>query len=232
MVPFRGKPLLEHLVGTLRRCGISDIVVVRGPLGDKITYTDLRYVDDLDGHNMLHSLFKAEHELTGDLVVTYADILYEDAVLWQLLAASGDISVAVDLDWKRYFSERAPDPYSIAESLVINNGAIQLVGTPINRPEDVQGQYIGLLKLTGDGTSQLRQCYWKYRSERWGKPWQQARQFENAYITDILQQLIDDGMSVRPACFRGGWVEIDTAADYERLLELDRKSTLPEFLRC
>jgi len=195
-----------------------------------MTYPDLRYIDDLDGYNMLHSLFKAEHELTGDVVVTYADILYEDDVLRKLLAASVDIAVAVDLDWKKYFSERSPDPYSIAESLVINNGAIRLVGTPITRPEEVQGQYIGLLKLTGNGTSQLRQCYWKYRSARWGQPWQQARQFEKAYITDILQQLIDDGTSVSPACFRGGWIEIDTATDYERLLQWDRDGTLPEFL--
>ena len=230
MVPYRGKPLLDHLLATLRRGGIDDIVVVRGPLGEQLGDRGVRYVDDLDGHNMLHSLFQAESELTGDVVVTYADILYADSVLQAVLASAGDISVAVDLDWKQYFSTRAADPYTIAETLVMRDGAITLIGTPVASPEQVQGQYIGLMRFTAAGASLLRECYWKYRRARWGQPWQQAQTFEKAYITDILQQVIDDGTTLTPACVHGEWVEIDTASDYERLLAAERAGTLPEFL--
>jgi len=230
MVPFRGKPLLDHLLTTLRRGGIDDIVVVRGPLGEQMGERGVRYVDDFDGHNMLNSLFRAERELTGDVVVTYADILYADSVLQCVLASEGNISVAVDLDWKPYFATRAADPYEIAETLVMRDRAITLIGTPVTDPGQVQGQYIGLMRFTAAGASRLRECYWKYRRARWGQPWQQARAFEKAYITDILQQLIDDETAVTPACFHGGWLEIDTASDYERLLAAERAGTLPEFL--
>ena len=36
MLNFNGKPLIEQQVETLRRCGITDITIVRGYMPDKI----------------------------------------------------------------------------------------------------------------------------------------------------------------------------------------------------
>jgi L-glutamine-phosphate cytidylyltransferase len=37
-----------------------------------------------------------------------------------------------------------------------------------------------------------------------------------AYLTDLLQHLIDSGFPVTPVVIEGGWREIDTVQDLER----------------
>ena len=36
-----------------------------------------------------------------------------------------------------------------------------------------------------------------------------------AYITDLLQELVDRGVAVHCTLIQGGWLEIDTLQDYE-----------------
>ena len=42
------------------------------------------------------------------------------------------------------------------------------------------------------------------------------RAFEVAYLTDLLNDLIESGEVMRPAFIDGGWREIDTVEDLER----------------
>jgi NDP-sugar pyrophosphorylase family protein len=49
-----------------------------------------------------------------------------------------------------------------------------------------------------------------------GKPYGRAPKFEVAYLTDLLNDLIESGEVMRPAFIDGGWREIDTVEDLER----------------
>jgi choline kinase len=231
LIPFRGLPLISHLIEVARSCGINDIIIVRGFLRDKINIPDVKYVDNPDGYNMLHSLFCADEELNGEVVVSYADILYETAVLKKLLVAASDISVVVDTAWEEYYRARADDPFSIAESLVMRDGKILKIGTEAKSTANVQAQYIGLMKFTNKGVKQLRDCYWENRRLFWGQPWQQAQRFELAYMTDILQALVDSGIEVSAVPIKNGWLEFDTASDYERAITWDIEGSLSRFIR-
>jgi choline kinase len=230
LIPFRGLPLLSHLIDVATTSGISDIVIIRGFLRDKVNVKGVKYIDNPDGFNMLHSLFCADEELNGEVVVSYTDILYEPAVMEELLNAASDISVVVDMAWEEYYRARADDPFSIAESLVMNDGKILEIGKPVKDTASVQSQYIGLMKFTGRGIEQLRDCYWKNRRLSWGQPWQQAQRFELAYMTDILQALIDSGIEVSAVPIEHGWLEFDTASDYERAVKWDEEGTLSRFI--
>ena len=61
---------------------------------------------DFGTTNMVESLFCAEHKLTGDVIVSYADIIYEPSVLRGLLNKNGDVVVTVDSCWKVYWKAR------------------------------------------------------------------------------------------------------------------------------
>jgi len=55
----------------------------------------------------------------------------------------------------------------------------------------------------------------RYR-DRDDAPFQRAPQFRVAYLTDLLQHLIDAGVPVSPVPIQGRWREIDTVQDLER----------------
>ena len=44
-----------------------------------------------------------------------------------------------------------------------------------------------------------------------------ANSFQEAYITDMLQEIIDSGYNVSPVIVDGNWSEIDTPQDLERV---------------
>ncbi len=51
-----------------------------------------------------------------------------------------------------------------------------------------------------------------------------APTFRNAYLTDLLQLLIDTGTHVDPIMIRGEWREIDTGQDLDRARQLVQSS--------
>ena len=61
------------------------------------------------------------------------------------------------------------------------------------------------------------ELYEQLSKSHWDEPWQQSgKPFRQAYMTDLLQELIDQGERVKAVQIRGGWLEFDTNADYER----------------
>src|SRR5450755_634768 len=104
LLKIGGLSLLERQIETFRRLGIHDIVVVKGFAAEKILIEGVRYyIDEKHRYNMVYSLFCAEPEIHGDVIISYADIIFEDSVLQSLLNAfSHDITVTVDTRWEDY----------------------------------------------------------------------------------------------------------------------------------
>ena len=118
---INGLSLLQRQVQSLRTCGIHDLVIVRGFKARTIEVPGARYYLDPDYEhaNMVHSLFCAEEELKGDVLIAYADILYDTVSLARLLnATQNDIAVAVDMNWETYYRARYGDPLSPISELV------------------------------------------------------------------------------------------------------------------
>ena len=47
------------------------------------------------------------------------------------------------------------------------------------------------------------------------KPFHDAPSFEKAYLTDMIQELIEQNILVEPIIVDGDWCEIDTPQDFE-----------------
>ena len=54
--------------------------------------------------------------------------------------------------------------------------------------------------------------------------------FQQSFMTDFLQGLINDGCKLRAIEIENGWLELDTIYDYDKYVKLYSKNKLSEFI--
>ena len=221
MLMFGEKTLLERQLEVYKDCGIKDISVVRGFKKEKINYKGLNYYDNTDYHNnnILNSLFYAEEAITGNVVISYSDILFDTSVVSRLLESNADISIVVDIDWRGYYVDRKDHPVEEAEKVIFDaNNEVLKIGKVITTKQDVYGEFIGMLKLSPRGSEIIKLHFNRAKKIFWDKPFQRSQTFQKAYITDLIQDMVDMGVSIHCVIIERGWKEIDTVEDYEKAL--------------
>ena len=159
---------------------------------------------------MVYSLYVAREFLTGDVLISYGDIVYSEKILKKLTAFDGDIGVAIDKGWEDYWRKRFQDPLCDAETLKINDGGliVEIGGKPSSISQ-IEGQYMGLVKLSSKGANLFSQIIGDAFSSRCHG--QRIR--KDAYLTDLLMEIIKFGTSVSAICHNDPWVEVDTPED-------------------
>jgi choline kinase len=152
MVELEGKPLIERQISALRRGGVDEIGVVRGYRAEMIDFPGLAYFanERWAETNMVMSLAAAATWLrSGPVIVSYADIFYRGELVRGLAGAAGQLVVSYDRAWRRLWTRRFADPLADAETFRINAaGQLLEIGGKTTRIEDIEGQYMGLLKFT------------------------------------------------------------------------------------
>ena len=226
MLDFGGKTLLERQVKAYNDCGIKDITVIRGYKKNKIRYKNLNYVDntDYENNNILNSIFYGEKVINGNIIIAYSDILFNSSVVKRLLESDHDISVVVDIDWRGYYVGRKDHPISEAENVIFNsNNEVEKIGKINTGKEEVHGEFIGMIKLSNRGTEIFKEHFHRLKKIYWNKPFQRAKIFQKAYLTDFIQELVDIGIKVHCVIIESGWKEIDTVEDYKKALAVFNK---------
>ncbi len=223
MLSFAGKTIIERQIETYNRCGITDISIVRGFAADKITYDKVKYYlnKDYANTNMVESLLSAKAEFDSDVIVSYSDVLFEDKMLEKMISQEGDYLVAVDDNWKDYWQMRYGKVDFDTESLSIgSDDSIVELGLENPQLETIDARYIGLLKFSKRGLSNIVKMMADAYREYWDKPWQQSGKIvQKAYMTDLLNAIIESGDRVGAVHFNNGWIEFDTNEDYEKACE-------------
>lgn len=220
MLNFDGKTIIQRQLEIYRACGIDDISIVRGYAAEKINYEGVKYYDNLDyaNTNMVESLMAAKSEFNDDLIVSYSDILFEPGMLKAMMNADGDFCVSVDDDWREYWQKRYGKIDFDTESLTIDDdNNITELGLENPQLDTISARYIGLLKFSRAGleyiVKTMNEAYKNYE----GKAWQQSgKTVRKAYMTDLLNAIIESGRKVKAVRFSHGWIEFDTNEDYEQ----------------
>ena len=220
MLLFQGKTIIERQIDLYRKCGISDIIIVRGYAADKINYDGIRYYtnDDYETTNMVESFLTAKVEFSDSIIVSYSDVLFSEQMLRTMISANNDFAVAVDDNWRDYWEKRYDRINVDIESLVINeDGLITSIGLENPEVDDIDARYIGLLKFSKKALEQILSIWHRDFINYSDKPWQQSgKNIRQSYMTDLLNALIQDGYPVKAVRFKNGWIEFDTNEDYER----------------
>lgn len=234
MLEFMGKTVIQRQIELYRKCGIKDIIVVRGFAGEKITYEGVKYYtnEDYASTNMVESLLAAKAEFDDDLLLSYSDIVFGEEMLRGMMAAPGDFLCAVDTRWQEYWQARYGRVDFDTESLAID-GAGNITSLGLENPllEEIDARYVGLLRFSRRGLEVILDIMDKAHTLPADAPWQQSgKPVRKAYMTDLLQALIEAGEQVRAVPFRHGWVEFDTNEDYETACRWAQDGTLGRFV--
>lgn len=214
MVELDGKPLIKYQLDLFSKFDIKDINVVTGYLENKIDFDGVKkfYNPKFASTNMVSTLFCASELFDGqnDILISYGDIVYNDSVLNEIIKADSKINVVVDKNWRNYWSARMEDPLRDAETLKIDEkGNIIELGKKPKSYDDIEGQYIGLVKIRKDVAKKVKEFY-----ENLDKTvLYDGKDFQNMYMTSFLQLISDNLYPLTPAYIENGWIEIDEPTD-------------------
>ncbi|HEX4138627.1 MAG TPA: phosphocholine cytidylyltransferase family protein [Bryobacteraceae bacterium] len=221
LVELEGKPLIERQVAALRRGGVDEIGVVRGYRAAMIDFpglcwfTNERWAET----NMVMSMVAAAPWLrSGPVVVSYADIFYRSELVRGLAGAPGPLVISYDRAWRRLWTRRFADPLADAETFRID-GAGQLleIGGRTTRIEDIEGQYMGLLKFTPPAWSAVEALLSTL----------DAATRDRLDVTGLLRRLIaGNEISIGTFGTDGQWGEIDNPEDVALYREMVREGEL------
>jgi L-glutamine-phosphate cytidylyltransferase len=208
LVELNGQPLLARQIAALKAGGVDEIGVVRGYRAEMIDFPALSYFsnDRWSETNMVMSLVAAAPWLrTGPVIVSYADIFYRSEVVRRLAAAAGQLVISYDADWRDLWNRRFPDPLADAETFRIDGaGRLLEIGGKTSRIEDIEGQYMGLLKFTPPAWSAV-----EAQLSALDPPTR-----DRLDVTALLQRLLAAGRPPIDTCMiHGQWGEIDNPAD-------------------
>lgn len=211
-----GRPLLDWQVGALRRAGVTELAVVRGYCGQLL---ENRGADRLFDNprwsetNMVRSLAAATEWLRAEpCVVSYSDIVYHPSAPQSLAAVSAWLAITYAPRWFDLWSRRFADPLADAETFrLAPDGTVREIGQRPRTVDEVEGQYMGLLKFTPESWAEVERLLAELP----------AAEGDRLDMTSLLGRLISNGGSITAVPYAGSWGEADNQDDlalYERML--------------
>ena len=216
MLKLFNETLIERQIKIFHSCNINDITIVTGHRSEIIDIPDVNYVknENYETTDMNESLFCALKPSSSPILVTYSDIVFEQKIIQQMLEITDGIRLAVNLNWKKYYQNRTMHPLSEAENVLVENGRILQIRKNISESLQKQqiGEFLGIMMLSSDHVKILLERY-SYLKKNHVGAFQNSSSLSNAYITDMLQEIIDSGINVNPVFTEGRWLEIDTPED-------------------
>ncbi|BDQ31794.1 sugar nucleotidyltransferase [Nitrosopumilus zosterae] len=215
MVKVNEKSIIEHQISVLKQAEIDEIYVITGPHSEKFDLNHVKYIKDQNytEHDILGSLMEAKNFLKNDILVLYSDIIFDLPIIQQMLDSKDDISIAIDMNWEKMYEGRTLHPKSEAENVELNYAKkIIKIQKNIQNNNNCIGEFLGIVKFSPTGSKLFVKKYEELAKTHIGN-FQQADSISKAYLTDMIQELIDSNIHVEPIFISGKWCEIDTIQD-------------------
>lgn len=224
MVSLKGIPLIERNMANWKNAVDCDFLVVSGYKRQSLAKVDCELVPNLeyDSSNMVWSLLMALPQIERldqeYVFISYGDIVLSKKNIEALIESNGNINVIVDRQWEELWSLRMADYMSDVETLKVAGDLITEVGKKPSSKSDVEGQYIGVLKIKRKLLIEELRLY-----QEWVANSLDPNEFadrKNLYMTDFIQMNINKTNEVKAVFIDGGWLEVDSVDDlvaYERV---------------
>lgn len=194
-----GIPLLEYQIEALSTAGVDKIIAVGGYKYLQLQpFVDVDFVNtEWERTNMVRTLAEAESVLsTNTCIISYSDIVYRSDIVNRLMYTPGDIAITYDQCWFDLWSMRFDDVLDDAETFKHDNGFLTEIGAKTDSIANIQGQYMGLLKITPAGWAKL-------------KPFVS----DNIDMTGLLSKALANNIAINVEPTLGGWCEVDSERD-------------------
>lgn len=226
MIKIGNDTILSKIVRTFNNRSIKDISVVVGFKKEKVNLPNLKYIanDEYQQYGLLYSLSKAKSVFTGDVIVSFGDILFEEDILRKLMSVSEDIVLAVDSAFIEH-SDKARDLAKGEERYSERFGASNVCRAAemkecanTGSQEAYDGEFIGLMKLSERGSGIIRNEIENLEKTQPGF-------IQEKSLNEFINYLIQKGIPVHLCYFRGQWKDIDGIEDLTYLINYYTKET-------
>ena len=207
-----GKTLLNWQLESLRIASVKNVTVVRGYLSEMIK-GDFKTVDNIrwSETNMVSSLFCVDSS-NEETLISYSDITFKHEHIELLKEAEGDIVISADKLWEKLWRLRFKNPLEDAETFKANRfNELLEIGKKTNDLNNIEAQYMGLIKLTPSGWDSLKNVFDSFTMSKKDK----------MDMTTMLSEMINRGYKINVVFVNGGWCEADSFSDilaYESVL--------------
>ncbi len=223
LLKIHDKSIIQIQLDYFKKNKIEDIIIVTGPNNDQFNFSNVLCINDAqhNEHDVLGSLMTARLHFNDELITTYSDIVFDEEIIQSVIQFSGDVGIAVDLNWESSYEGRDQHPKSEADNVLINNGKIIEIRKNISKCQKNEkiGEFIGLMKLSQKGANIFLEKFLELEKSHIGK-FHNANSINVAYLTDMLQELINSGINVTPIYVNNNWCEIDTPQDLDNARKL------------
>jgi L-glutamine-phosphate cytidylyltransferase len=215
LIEINNKTIIQYQIDALKKMNIDKIIVITGPNYEKFNLKDVQYINDknYEKHDILGSLIEARDYIKNDVLVLYSDIIFEPKIIGDVLDSKSNISIAVDMNWEEKYQNRTEHPTTEAENVLLDERKnIFQIRKNIQGEANRIGEFLGILKFSAEGAKIFVSKYDELMRKNVGE-FHEASTILKAYITDMLQELIDSKINIEPVFISGKWCEIDTMQD-------------------
>jgi len=215
LVDINGSSIIERQLKQFQNKGITDISIIVGYKKEKFPFknVNLIYNNNFENNDLLASLIYAEREIHGEILILYADLLFEEKILEQIIKSTHDISIAIDLDWKKKHDDERNNQFPpLAE--IDNEKVVRISENKSLIRKKISGEFFGIMKLTSHGSYIFMKILEKSKSHE-GR-FHDSISFAMAKIPDMIQEIIESGYDIKPVFVDGKWLEVDTMMDLEK----------------
>tara|TARA_B100000989_G_scaffold287914_1_gene258034 strand:- start:6503 stop:7228 length:726 start_codon:yes stop_codon:yes gene_type:complete len=214
LVKYKNKSILSHQINILNQVKIKKIYLVSGYKSSQIKIKKIFKKKNLEfrNSNMVYSLFKFNKLFNGkeDIVISYGDIIFKKKVIQKLINENESLSTVIDTGWLSYWKKRFKNPLDDAETMKMNKKFyITDIGKKTKSYNNIQGQYIGLIKIKKEITKDVLKV-WNDKSKSIDK-----KKIKNMYFTDFLRILIKQNFKLKAVLIKRGWLEFDQPSDLQ-----------------
>lgn len=218
LVELDGRSLLDRQLAALTAAGVRDIAIVTGYRRETLAGRGLVEFHNprWETTNMVSSLACAAPWLEAEpCLVSYSDIFYDHTGPAALIAIDAALAVTFDPNWRALWEKRFGDPLVDAETFRLNpDGTLAGIGDKPTTVEEVEGQYMGLLRFTPQGWGEVTRL----------RAAMDAGQRDRMHMTGTLQRVIEAGrVVVRAVPYLGAWGEVDSTEDLAAYRDLTHR---------
>ena len=208
LVELNGISLLERQLSVIKEIGIKNIGAITGYRSEEIKpyFKKTFFNAQWSNTQMVYSLYYASEWLKNDeCIVSYSDIFYEKSALNALINSNSEFSITYDPNWLYLWNKRFKDPLEDAESFKIDSkGLLKEIGSKVKNIHDIQGQYMGLIKITPKAWEKILCFLHSLKDNEWHK----------LQLTHLMNLLISNNiLDILAIPYTDNWGEVDTIND-------------------
>jgi len=216
LIELNEKSLLDHQISAFKEAGINNIAIVTGYKREKLMSYGLKefYNSRWQKTNMVSSLLCGSEWLQDSpFIVSYSDIFYSSSAIKLLKQSNYDLTITYDPNWLSLWEKRFLNPLDDAETFKLSSDCTTVteIGNKANSINEIQGQYMGLIRFSARGWSHVMDIVNNISIDR----------LEKMFMTELLQQIISiNQFSIYGLKYSDVWGEVDSQKDLKVLREL------------